>query len=312
MLGYITKLRQKGVLAINERNAQYTLRHNPRYLYPLVDDKLRTKQLAQAVSIAVPQLYGVIEVAGQVRSLPQILKPYTDFVIKPARGSGGQGIVVISERINGTFAAQDGTLISLEELKHHIFNVLGGLYSLGGQPDQAIIEYRVIFDPIFETVSHHGVPDVRIVVFLGVPVMAMVRLPTRMSGGKANLHQGAIGAGIDITTGTTRSGVLRNQIITQHPDTLKSIVGIQIPCWDDLLHLASRCFDLTALGYLGVDIVLDRDKGPLLLELNARPGLNIQIANKVGLLPRLQLVEKEQHKLSSVEDRIEFVKNQLF
>ncbi len=312
MLGAAANLKQNGVLAINKRNAEYTLRFNPRHLYPLVDDKLRTKQLAQANGIAVPPLYGVIEVAGQVRLLPQILEPYSDFVIKPARGSGGQGIVVISKRINGIFAEQDDSLITLDELSHHIFNVLGGLYSLGGQPDQAIIEYRVIFDPTFETVIHRGVPDVRIVVFLGVPVMAMVRLPTRTSAGKANLHQGAIGVGINISTGTTGSGVLRNEIVTEHPDTMKSIVGIQIPYWDDLLRLASRCYDLTALGYLGVDIVLDRDRGPLLLELNARPGLNIQIANKAGLLPRLQLVEKEQHKLSNVDDRLAFAKNQLF
>jgi alpha-L-glutamate ligase-like protein len=310
--GILTSLKTKGVLAINRRNAEYTLRFNPRRLYPLVDDKLRTKQLAEANGIAVPPLYGVVEVAGQVRSLPRMLEPYTDFVIKPARGSGGQGIVVISERINGLYASPNGELISLDELNHHIFNVLSGLYSLGGQPDQAIMEYRVIFDPIFETVTHQGVPDVRIVVFLGVPVMAMVRLPTRQSSGKANLHQGAIGAGIDVTTGTTRSGVLRNEIVTEHPDTMKSIMGIQIPCWDDLLCLASRCYDLTALGYLGVDIVLDRDKGPLLLELNARPGLNIQIANKAGLLPRLQIVEKEQHKLMTVDDRIAFAKSQLF
>jgi alpha-L-glutamate ligase-like protein len=185
---------------------------------------------------------------------------------------------------------------------------LSGLYSLGGQPDQAIIEYRVLFDPVFESVSHQGVPDVRIVVFFGVPVMSMVRLPTRMSDGKANLHQGAIGAGIDISTGTTLSGVLGNDIVTEHPDTGKSIAGLQIPYWDDLLRLASRCHDLTGLGYLGVDIVLDKNKGPLLLELNARPGLNIQIANKAGLLPRLHLTEREKENLKSVEDRILFSK----
>jgi predicted ATP-grasp superfamily ATP-dependent carboligase len=45
---------------------------------------------------------------------------------------------------------------------------------------------------------------------------------------------------------------------------------------------------VTGLGYLGVDIVLDRDKGPMLLELNARPGISIQNANRFGLRDRLR------------------------
>jgi len=49
---------------------------------------------------------------------------------------------------------------------------------------------------------------------------------------------------------------------------------------------------MTGLGYLGVDLVIDRDHGPLLLELNARPGLAIQLANHSGLFARLQLVDK--------------------
>lgn len=308
MWSTIRNLKRNGVLAINRRNADYTLMVNPRRLYPLVDDKLLTKKLAQTHGIAVPDLYGVVEVEGQVRELIRILEPHEDFVVKPARGSGGEGILVICERLNGRFRKQDGFLIGLDELNHHVFNVLSGLYSLGGQPDQAIIEYRVEFDPVFESVSHRGVPDIRIVAFLGVPVMSMVRLPTRMSDGKANLHQGAIGAGIDIATGTTLSGVMGNEVVTEHPDTATSIVGLKIPYWDDLLHLASRCHDLTGLGYLGVDIVLDKNKGPLLLELNARPGLNIQIANKAGLLHRLHQVEQEWKELRTVEQRISFAK----
>ena len=305
----IKELKEKGVLAINRRNAEYTLMYNPRRLYPLVDDKLRTKQLAQANGIAVPELYAVVEAPGQVRGLPKALRPYEDFVIKPAHGSGGQGILVISARLNGNFRQVDGLVISPDELNFHIFNVLSGLYSLGGQTDSAMIEYRVVFDPVFEAVSYQGAPDIRIIVFFGVPVMSMVRLPTRASGGKANLHQDAIGAGIDLATGKTLSGVMGNVIVTEHPDTLQSFVGLQIPYWNDLLCLASRCHDLTGLGYLGVDIILDKEKGPLLLELNARPGLNIQIANKAGLLSRLHLVEKEHDKLTSVEDRVTFAKS---
>ncbi len=142
--------------------------------------------------------------------------------------------------------------------------------------------------------------------------MSMVRLPTRMSGGKPNLHQGAIGAGIDISTGITLSGVWHNDIITEHPDTGNSVTGLTIPHWQTLLEITARCYELTGLGYLGVDIVLDKDKGPLILELNARPGLNIQIANKAGLLPRLRFVEKHRTSLGEIHERLAFVQDNIF
>ncbi len=153
-----------------------------------------------------------------------------------------------------------------------------------------------------------GVPDVRIIVFFGVPVMSMVRLPTRMSDGKANLHQGAIGAGIDIDTGRTLTAVWRNDTIDEHPYTGNTVSDVQLPRWERLLELAARCYELTGLGYVGVDLVLDKDLGPLILELNARPGLNIQIANRTGLLSRLQLVEAHREKLKDIEERIAFAR----
>lgn len=178
-----------------------------------------------------------------------------------------------------------------EEFEHHLSNGLSGLFSLGGQPDHLIVEYCVQFDPIFENVSYKGVPDIRIIVFLGYPVMAMIRLPTRLSDGKANLHQGAIGVGIDIPSGKTKRGVWGTEIIREHPDTEHSIVGLAIPHWRQLLEMASRCYELSGLGYVGVDFVLDRERGPLILELNARPGLAIQMANGNGLEHRLRKVE---------------------
>jgi alpha-L-glutamate ligase-like protein len=309
MWDLFARIRSKGVLAINKRNADYTLRFNPRRLYPCVDDKLRTKTLALENGIAVPDLYAVVRSEGEVRQLPKLLDKYTDWVVKPAHGSGGAGILIISDVMkNGMYRKQDGYVIDSDEFSHHVYNILSGLYSLGGQPDQAIIEYRVNFDPVFEHVIYQGVPDIRIIVFLGVPVMSMIRLPTRESKGKANLHQGAIGVGINMATGETLSGVLGNRITDLHPDTGQSIEGISIPGWDALLGLASRSYELTGLGYQGVDIVLDRNRGPLLLELNARPGLNIQLANKAGLLPRLEFVQQERASLVSIADRVAFSK----
>lgn len=288
---------------MNQRNADFILRYNKRSLYPLVDDKLRTKYLATASGIAIPKLYGVIEIHHDINHLPDIVEGYEDFVIKPAHGSGGNGILVIVGRLNNRYRQSNGDLLTEEDIRYHISNILSGLYSLGGQPDQALIEYRVKFDPLFKEVSYRGVPDIRTIVFRGIPVASMVRLPTRMSDGKANLHQGAVGAGIDMMTGRTTHAIWQNYPIEQHPDTGVTISGLEIPHWHKLLTLAAQCYELVGLGYMGVDVVLDRELGPLVLELNARPGLSIQIANRKGMGSLLERIHKLKEIPTSASER---------
>ena len=217
------------------------------------------------------------------------------FVVKPAQGSGGDGILVVtgrSQRKRDSFRLASGVLVSTAEIEHHISNIVSGQYSLSGNPDKALIEYCVTFDPVFSEVSYQGVPDIRVIVYRGYPAMAMVRLPTRASDGKANLHQGAVGAGVDMSRGETLTGVLDNDIVDEHPDTGALVAGLLIPHWDFILESAARGYEVTELGYLGVDMVIDRDLGPLILEMNARPGLNIQIANRTGLASRIARIDE--------------------
>jgi len=289
------KLRDIGVLGLNERNADLIMRLNPRRLYPRVDDKALTKDLAVKAGMAVPDLYGVIEHQGEVRDFASMVAEKDSFVVKPARGSGGDGILVVtgrSDRKRDSFRLSSGMLISEGEIQHHISNIVGGQYSLSGNRDKALIEYCVHFDPTFAEVSYQGVPDIRVIVYRGYPAMAMVRLPTRASDGKANLHQGAVGAGVDMSTGETLHGVLDDALVEEHPDTGVLVKGLKIPQWDFILESSARGYEVTGLGYLGVDMVIDAQRGPLILEMNARPGLNIQIANCTGLTNRVDRIEE--------------------
>ena len=288
------KLREHGVLGLNERNADFIMRLNPRRFYPRVDDKALTKELALKAGMAVPDLYGIIEHQGQVRQFADMVRDLDSFVIKPAQGSGGDGILVVtgrSQRKRDSFRLSSGVLISEDELQYHISNIVSGQYSLSGNRDKALIEYCVRFDPVFSEVSYQGVPDIRVIVYRGYPAMAMVRLPTRASDGKANLHQGAVGAGVDMSSGVTLNGVLDDEIVQEHPDTGALVAGLQIPEWEFILETSAKGLEVTGLGYLGVDMVIDRDQGPLILEMNARPGLNIQIANGAGLSSRIKIID---------------------
>lgn len=298
MFQHYRTLRRAGVLGLNARNGNYILRYNQRRYYPLVDDKVLCKKCLQERGLAVPGLIGVIASMRGASHMEDVLGDAREFVIKPAHGSGGDGIQVITDRKADYFVDSDGKLVEYADLKHHVTNVIGGMYSLGGQPDVAMIETLVHFDPAFTALTYHGVPDIRVIVYKGYPVMAMSRLPTRRSHGKANLHQGAIGVGIDLGSGLTVGGVSGNAPVSVHPDTGENIEGFEIPHWRQILLMASQCYEAVKLGYLGVDIVLDRDRGPLILELNARPGLNIQIANRDGLSERLKKVDSlETHSL---------------
>jgi alpha-L-glutamate ligase-like protein len=309
ILDVFRKLKSNGVLSMNRRNAEYIMNYNPRSRFPLVDDKVLTKKLAEKHQIPTPALFYVIEHHGGMAGLQKALGERRQFVVKPARGAGGSGIILIVNHREGVFVTQSGKEIPKEVLAYHISSILSGIYSLEGLEDSAIIESLVRPDPVFEAVTYEGVPDIRIIVCRGVPVMAMVRLPTRASDGKANLHRGAIGAGVDIKHGATLTAVHKSQVVTHHPDTGNPVSGIVIPHWDRMLHVAARSFEMTGLGYIGVDLIIDKEKGPLLLELNARPGLAIQMANRSGLYGRLKRIEEApQAMFATPETRIAWAK----
>jgi alpha-L-glutamate ligase-like protein len=182
------------------------------------------------------------------------------------------------------------------------------MYSLSGQPDVAMIEYRVKFDEVFDPISFGGVPDIRIIVLRGIPFVAMVRLPTAESDGKANLHKGGVGVGLDLVTGRTMHGMQNGKTTEIHPDTANPLSNFSVPHWDAMLLMAAKAYEVTGLGYLGADIVLDKGKGPLLLELNARPGLAIQIANRMGIRPLVNAALTADTEGLDAEGRVDLAK----
>ncbi|MGB7441111.1 MAG: alpha-L-glutamate ligase-like protein [Coleofasciculaceae cyanobacterium] len=299
-------LEQFGILGINARNLDYLFPNNPRHLYKLADSKLETKKIAQRVGVAIPETYGVIRFQNEVKGLPEIIGDRNAFVVKPAGGSGGDGIVVIKEVTDKGYRKANGKLISQGDLQYHMHNILSGMFSLSGNSDVVIIEYAVQFDPVFTDIAYQGVPDIRMIIYHGVPVMAMLRLPTKISDGKANLHRGGVGVGIDLATGKTTSGIQHNRYINQHPETNSPLRDIEIPHWVHIMTMSAQLGEETEFGYLGIDFVLDENLGPLLLEINARPGLSIQISNQEGLIPRLNAVDEYLSKLTNVEEKIAF------
>jgi alpha-L-glutamate ligase-like protein len=289
---YLRLLGAYHILCMNRRNANYIAPGNPRQHYRLVDEKIKTKTLAAAAQVPCPETYGVVTYYGEItRILTHVTSTYNTCVIKPNRGAAGRGVLVLERDANGKWRKPSGVRVRTMDLRFHVTSILSGLYSLSELPDQALIEQRIFPHPFFKDIAYGGTPDVRIILYRTVPVMAMMRLPTKRSDGRANLHQGAVGLGVAISTGVTRAAVCHNDRMTHHPDTAAPLLGLHVPDWPAAIEAARRLAELIPLSYIGVDLMLDAQHGPMMIEANARPGLNIQVANNIGLRPRLEFLQ---------------------
>ncbi|MFA7318980.1 MAG: sugar-transfer associated ATP-grasp domain-containing protein [Parcubacteria group bacterium] len=281
------------ILGMNSRNLEYIRPFNLSRAKKLADNKLLSKKVLAKNDLPVPHLITKIKTIDELENFDWQTLPGS-FALKPNRGFGGEGIVVVygkKKNREDAWIKADRSLITVDDLKNHIRNILDGSYSLSGTPDIAFFEERLQLLKLFKPYSFKGIPDIRIIIFNKVPVMAMLRLPTKLSGGKANLQQGAIGVGIDMATGTTTSAVQGKSTMVEYaPDTRLLLSGIKIPYWNDILKMAVRAQEISGLGFLGADIAIDKERGPVIVELNARPGLSIQIANLAGLKKRLQKI----------------------
>lgn len=282
------------LLGMNARNLDYVRRYNHARGRRMADQKLRCKVVLKKNGLPVSALIAKIKSAEELEVFNWQTLP-DSFALKPNRGFGGEGIVVVYARKKGrddAWVKADGSLITVADIKSHIQNILDGSFSLSNKPDVAFFEERLKLLKLFKPYTWKGIPDIRIITFNRVPVMAMLRLPTKDSGGKANLHQGAIGVGIDMANGTTTTAIVgKGRLLEYVPETRLLLSGIKIPRWKDILTMAVKAQEVSGLGFLGADIAIDRDAGPVILELNARPGLSIQLANMAGLKERLERVK---------------------
>ncbi len=141
------KLRERGILGMNRRNAAYILDHNPRRLYPLVDDKMRMRDLCVRIGVPTPEIYGEIKCYAELRRFQDFLGKGDDFVVKPSNGSAGRGVLVIMGRTSEGYVRHSGEILPPDQLRQHLSAILSGMYSLGGRPDRALIQQRVRCTP---------------------------------------------------------------------------------------------------------------------------------------------------------------------
>lgn len=271
---------RNAVIGMNQRNIELIAGYNAKSDYKFADDKYLAKQILESNDVACPRTYAIIETIGEIDQVWQTVKEWNQVVVKPARGSGGKGIMILKRKGDQWYEGKKP--IGEAHIFQHLANVIFGIYSFG-DTDVALIEEYVRPHEFFAEIYPAGVPDFRVILLNRIPLMAMLRVPTARSNGKANLHQGGLGIGIDIDHGLLRNAYDGKKHLTHHPDSSSLILGKEIPHWDELMSLSVKTSMHFPLNFLGVDLVLDQHKGPMVMEVNARPGLGIQLANQEGL-----------------------------
>ncbi len=277
-----------GILGLNARNLLYIKPFNDRKNFVFADDKLKTKHFLAARGVSVPRLYGVIRNKSELQKFDFSSLP-NKFVLKPNLGSGGEGIIPFVKTDHTHWHTISGKKMTLDEVKQHIVDIIDGRFSITGGMDSAFFEQLIITHDGLKPYTYRGLPDIRVIVFNMIPVMAMLRLPTKESDGKANLRQGAVGIGLDLAKGQTTYICHHGKVVNEIPDV--GPIKIQLPYWEKILEIAIKSQVVTNLGFLAADISIDQTVGPVLLEINARAGLQLQVANQAGLRKRLERVK---------------------
>jgi alpha-L-glutamate ligase-like protein len=268
-------------MGINERNATLIYPNNKRKYYKLADDKVLSKNILHKHNIPCAETYAVIEKIGDIQKRWSQVQKYQKIAIKPANGSGGGGIKILKKDRSGNWISSS-KIVAHEDVFLHMANIIMGHYSLGSY-DRVLIEECIEPHSFFHEIYPIGVPDFRVILLKEQPLMAMLRVPTNKSDGKANLHQGGLGIGIDMETGRLMEAYDGEQYFENHPDNNHVILGKRIPHWKKIVDISIQTAKHFPLDYLGVDIVIDQKLGPLIMEVNVRPGLAIQLANKTGM-----------------------------
>jgi alpha-L-glutamate ligase-like protein len=288
-------VRRDALVGINRRNVSFVYANNPRSAYPEADDKLLCKELMAAHHVGLARTLVVCDGLYAIPQTLDVLRTLEHFVLKPANSSGGAGIIVVGERCgDGVWKKASGNgQVTIDELRYRLGEIVFGAFS-GDLDDRAFVEERIFPHRVFQDFWSGGLCDVRVITLDALPFFAMVRVPTFESDGRANLHQGGIGLALDINTGMTTRAYYRGRSITHHPEGGALLIGVQLPDWQGILETARRAARSVRLGYLGVDVVVDEVRGPMVLEVNARPGLEIQNVHARGLAEALELVRAQQ------------------
>lgn len=294
------------ILSMNERNLNYIKKLNSASSINLADDKVETKLFLEERWISVPKTLAIISTKKQLAEFEISSIKEDFFVIKPVFWSKWQGILIVENLQDWTYKIWE-EIVSEDFLNDHMTDILNWDFSLNYWMDKILIEEKLIAWNWFEKFCNFGLADIRMIVYNLVPVAAMVRMPTALSGWKANLAQGWLGLGIEVGSWIINTLYINWKVYTKEfPMPYAHLKWFEIPFWDEILLASSQTQFFVNLWYLALDWVIT-ETWPKILEINARAWLEIQ---NVCLLPLKNRLDKiKDLKITEAEKWVELAKS---
>lgn len=242
-------------------------------------DKIGVKNKLAMHGIPVPETYGELL---KINDIHRLDKMPPEFVIKPDRGSGGKGVLIL-KRVKDHYVSPSNKIYSVKNLKRHMERILEGEFSEYIDGETVLIEERIHCSGQLQFKGSVGLPDVRMFVYNYDCVLAMLRYPTWESDGKANLSQGALGMALDMETGEITKVYSKKRREFYPVETLGIPKGYCIPKWKGFRWISHHVARLLGLRFSGVDLTMDERNNIKVLEVNGYPGLEIQNVTETSL-----------------------------
>ncbi len=329
-----------GILGNNARNLLYIKKFNDKKGIRLANNKLQTKDFLIERGIPFAKTYGIIANRKELYEFDFAYLPKKNFIVKPNHGSKGQWVYIVKyieeepiesptkeepipyaqsklhqrwsqikkvffqefdndHHHNGKYQIWN-ELLTDQEFRRRLVDILDGKYSMTLWGDKIIIEEKLVAGELFKDFCEFGLADIRVIVFNLVPVATMIRVPTKDSGGKANLAQWGLWFGIEVGSGKITSLLWKNKIYkTKFPKKFAHFHNKKLPYWNDILFLSSKVQYFVNLWYLALDRVITNE-WPKLLEINARAWLEVQkvsdtkLKNILDKIADLKIIDPEK------------------
>ncbi len=277
------------ILWANKRYLKYIKPFNPKKEMKLADSKFKTKKLLQDLDIPHPILLDVIKNRKQLKEYSFDKFIWRDFVVKPNKWSKWKWIM-ICHMIDEENIKASWNIYNIYEFKKQVADILDWKYSLTLWNDKVLIEEKIIPWDDYDIFCEFWLADIRIITRKLVPVMAMLRYPTKESWWTANIAKWWIWFGIDIWSWKIISMYYDWKIYKKEfHEKYKNFQNKIIPYWDDILLFSAQIQYFTNIWYLWLDWTISK-KWPNLIEINARAGMEIQLVNGEWLEKRLRKI----------------------
>jgi len=258
-----------------------------RYEYQILfNDKAVCEQLCRGTGIAMPHTYGILYPDQNYKEKITLYfneSSANSLIIKPILGHAGLGIVLAKKDTNGIFIQSKK---GCEPLSDFVLK------------ENAIVQEVLSQDSRISAFSSSSINTIRVVTLFANDESIIVMSATmRFSVGTSfvdNWSAGGVAVGVDCDTGKLKKYAYdkKGRRYVEHPTSKLIFEHFVVPEWDKILELA-KIIQKACPFYrlLGMDIAIQKNGQPTLIEVNANSDLIFQEQTSGPLLKNERILK---------------------